>query len=90
MDNVVDLFKNKYKPKFNIQYIEDDGVIIGVTCPEWPFRIQRKDDKIALVCMATDEPFGVIDAVAFNTLVACWLLVDDPPLVDQMTSHDKE
>lgn len=84
MSNVIEL-----KPEekgFDVEYIlDEDKKVIGVTHPKWPFRIMRnqKDkNKCAFVCEETDEPFGVLDRDMFNTLLMCWLLIDDPELID--------
>jgi hypothetical protein len=70
--------------KFDVEYgFGDDGKIVAVTHPQWPFRIMRNGERIALVCEDGDEPFGELDADVFNTIVMCWLLVDDPELITQ-------
>lgn len=83
MGNVIKLNNNG---KFKVIYIMDeDKKVIGITHPDWPFRIMRNKDhknQIALVCEETDEPFGVLDAEVFNTLLMSWLLIDDPELFD--------
>ena len=84
MGNVVNLFDKK--EGYEVQYIMEDGKVIGVTHPSWPFRIQRKDDEIALVAEDNDEPFGIIDADMFNTILMCWLLIDAPKLIEESCS----
>jgi hypothetical protein len=79
MSNVVDF---KSADKFQVDYIYDDGKIVGVKHPKWPFRIQRKDDKIALVSECDNEPFGILSADEFNAIIMAWLLIDDPELID--------
>ena len=78
MSNVIPIDKGKYE----VEYIFDDKKIVGVTHPEWPFRIMRNGGRVALVCEQTDEPFGELDRDVFNTLLMCWLLIDDPNLLD--------
>ena len=79
MNNVVPIDKGKY----GIVYIFDDKKkVIGVTHPDWPFRIQRSGEEIAMVCEETDTAFGVLDRNNFNTILACWLLIDDPSIFD--------
>jgi hypothetical protein len=83
-DNVVEFPVNG---KYEIEYIKDaEDNIIGVSHPSWPFTIMRNQKtkrEIAFVCDDTDEPFGVLDADVFNTVLLCWLLIDDPNLIDE-------
>jgi hypothetical protein len=80
MGEVVSLEPDK---KYGCDYIMgEDGKVVAVTHPQWGFRIMRNDDRIALVCEDNDEPFGELDADVFNTILMCWLLVDDPDLID--------
>lgn len=74
--------------KYAITYIYDDNYenIIGVTHPDWPFRIHRVDGEIAIVDESTDEPFGILDADVFNTILACWLIIDAPHLITGQSS----
>lgn len=73
--------------KFNVNYVLDDNKnIIGVSHPDWGFTITRNQDsktETAIVCNDTDEPFGVLDSDVFNTILMCWLLIDDPRLIDE-------
>ncbi len=72
--------------KFNVDYIVNaDKKVIGVSHPDWPFTIMRNQDtnmETAIVCNNTDEPFGKLDSDVFNTVLLCWLLIDDPKLID--------
>ncbi|MCP4987554.1 MAG: hypothetical protein GY928_16305 [Colwellia sp.] len=72
--------------KFNVDYIVNaDKKVIGVSHPDWPFTIMRSQDtnmETAIVCNNTDEPFGKLDSDVFNTVLLCWLLIDDPKLID--------
>ncbi len=79
MENVIELFRNK---PYEVEYIKEKGKIVGVSHPQWPFRIMRRDNIIALVCEKTDEPFGELDRDVFNTVIMCWLLIDDPKIID--------
>jgi hypothetical protein len=80
MGDVVDFMP---KGKYEVEYIKDGEKIVGVTHPKWPFRIMRNGNDVAMVCEETDEPFGILDGDVFNTLMICWLLIDDPSLIDQ-------
>lgn len=71
------------REEHEIHYVMEGDRIVGVTTPDWPFRIQRKDGKIAIVCQETDEAFGAVDADRFNVLLVAWLLADDPAIIDQ-------
>jgi len=87
MGNVTELFKENAVSedgKFKCDYIFDGDKVVGVKHPDWNFRIQRNllRNEIALVSEGNDEPFGIIDADVFNTILMCWLLVDDPKMVD--------
>jgi len=85
MSNVVDIDSGG---RYEVGYIFDEGdKVVGVTHPDWPFRIMRVDDRIALVCEDNDEPFGELDADIFNTILMCWLLVDDPKLIDEAAQN---
>lgn len=72
--------------KFNVDYIVDkDKKVVGVSHPDWPFTIMRNQQskmETAIVCNNTDEPFGILDSDVFNTILMCWLLIDDPKLID--------
>ena len=84
MNNVVDLFQ---AAKVGFQYLlDDDGAVYAVTHTEWPYRIHRNGDDMAIVCKDTNEPFGILQRDMFNTLLACWLKVDDPKLLDDMAN----
>lgn len=83
--NLIPLFKSKSRFSFDY-YFGEDGKVVGVSCQDWPFRIMRNGSKIALVCEDTDEPFGELDAEVFNTLLACWLMIDD---IDTLRSAAK-
>lgn len=86
IEPVVMLQDSMKQGKFNVDYILDkDKRVVGVSHPDWPFTIMRnKDNKMetAIVCNNTDEPFGVLDSDVFNTILMCWLLIDDPRLID--------
>ena len=87
MGNVVEL--RPEDGKYEVEYVFDENdKIVAVTHPEWPFRIMRNKDKIAMVCEDTDEPFGEMDSDVFNTLLICWLLIDDPKLIDSASSYE--
>ena len=73
-DNIVEF---PAKGKFEVEYVMNGPKVIGMTHPLWPFRIQRKNDKIALVSEDDDQPFGELDADVFNTILTCWLMIDD-------------
>ena len=73
-DNIVEF---PVKGKFEVEYVMEDDKVIGITHPLWPFRIQRKNDKIALVSEDDDQPFGELDSEVFNTILTCWLMIDD-------------
>jgi hypothetical protein len=70
--------------KYEVEYIFDGDKVVAITHPMWPFRIMRKDGAVALVCEDTDEPFGELDRDVFNTLLVCWLLIDDPSIIDSI------
>lgn len=65
------------KGTFDVEYVMVGQKVIGMTHPLWPFRIQRKGDKIAFVSEDDDQPFGELNAEVFNTIICCWLMVDD-------------
>ena len=79
MGEVISIEKQKYE----MEYISEDGQVVGIRHPKWPFRIMRKDNEAAFVCEETDEPFGILDRDVFNTILMCWLLVDDPESIDR-------
>lgn len=85
MTNVIQINKPERDAKYKVQYVTEDGRIVAITHPDWPFRIMRRNDRIAMVCEDTDEPFGEIDADVFNTILACWLLIDDPKLIEGLS-----
>ena len=66
------------KGKFDMDYIFDDNdKVVGITREDWGFRIQRNGDRIAFVSDVDDQPFGELDAEVFNTVIGCWLMIDD-------------
>jgi hypothetical protein len=69
-----------------IYEFDDDGNVDGITHTEWPFSIAKSIDgtRIALVCKETSETFGEIERSWFNTTLLCWLLIDDPKMVDEV------
>ena len=79
MDNIVELFN---KNKFEVEYVYSGDKITGVTHPEWPFTIVKNGLQRALVCKETNKPFGKMMKDDFNTILMCWLLIDDPELID--------
>lgn len=83
-----DLVSLIQKQKYEVDYILEDGKVIGITHPKWPFRIMRKDGETAFVCEDTDEPFGILNRDIFNTILMCWLLIDDPELVDGSSKEE--
>lgn len=87
MSNVIDMNQGK----FNVDYIVDkSNKVIGVSHPDWPFTIMRNQHnkaETAIVCNSTDEPFGVLDSDIFNTVIMCWLLIDDPDLMDKASNQ---
>jgi hypothetical protein len=85
MDNVTNLFKGK--KGFEVEYIYSGDVITGVTHTEWPYVITKNGAQRALVCKETGEPFGKLIKDDFNTLLMCWLLIDDPQLIDQAKAN---
>lgn len=84
MGEVIDLNKNKESGKYEIDYYKDEGgQVFAISSPDWPFRIQRNGDEIAFVADDNDEPFGILDRDVFNTVLACWLIVDAPHILGQ-------
>ena len=79
MSNIVQI---STKEKYKVEYVFDGDRVVAVTHPEWPFRIMRENNKIALVCEDTNEPFGELDRDTFNGVIAAWLLIDDPSWFD--------
>jgi hypothetical protein len=75
MTNVIDFPK---KGEFEIMYtVDEEDNVIGVSREDWDFRIQRCNDRIAFVSKSDNQPFGELDAEVFNTILGCWLLIDD-------------
>lgn len=72
------------KDNFDVEYIMDGDEIVAVSHPLWPFRIQRSGNVAAFVD-DNDEPFGQLGADFFNTVLMCWLMIDDPKLLDDAT-----
>lgn len=73
-----DIVQFPVKGKFDIVYVTDeDDEIVGITRDDWGFRIQRNGSQIAFVSEADDQPFGELDAKVFNTILGCWLMIDD-------------
>jgi hypothetical protein len=89
MSNVINIkkIKDMGQGRFNVDYVfNSEKKCIGVTHPDWPFTImrnQKNKSETAIVCNATDEPFGVIDSDVFNTVLMCWILIDDPKLIEE-------
>ena len=83
MSNIINLEdRKKQEGKYEVTYIMDENDrVVGVTHPKWPFRIQRQDNEIALVSECDDEPFGILDREVFNTILICWLLIDQPDAI---------
>ena len=87
LERVVMLQNYMDQGRFNVDYILNaDKKAIGVSHPDWSFTIMRNQDanmETAIVCNNTDEPFGKLDSDVFNTILMCWLLIDDPKLIDK-------
>ena len=87
LEHVVMLQDYMEQGKFNVDYVLNaDKKVIGVSHPDWPFTIMRNQDtnmETAIVCNNTNEPFGKLDSDVFNTVLMCWLLIDDPKLIDE-------
>ena len=93
MSNVTNLFNSESEDgKFKCDYIFSKDKVVGVKHPDWNFRIQRSfaNNEIALVSEDDDTPFGVLDADVFNSILMCWLLIDDPKMVDETAQASKE
>tara|TARA_R110002096_G_scaffold294349_1_gene488682 strand:- start:297 stop:554 length:258 start_codon:yes stop_codon:yes gene_type:complete len=84
MNNVTDI----KKAEGDIEYIFDEGVVIGVRHSSWKFRIMRNGGKVAFVCDETEQPFGELDGKGFNSTLLAWLLIDEPSIADKLA--DKE
>ena len=88
MSNVIELKPND--DGFTVDYVfGDDGRVSAVGHPEWPFKIVRNEGEIAFVS-EDGEPFGILDADKFNTVLMCWLLVDSPDLIDEAQLNGTE
>ena len=87
MDNITNLFNKK--EGFEVEYIYSGDVITGITHPDWPYCIVRNGAQRALVCKETNEVFGKLMKDDFNTILMCWLLIDDPDLIDAAAKDDK-
>ena len=73
-----DIVQLPVKGKFDIVYVTDENdKVIGITRDDWGFRIQRNGDRIAFVSEVDDQPFGELDSEVFNTILGCWLMIDD-------------
>ena len=89
MSNVVSMGAANKKDELDVTYVMDDkDRVIGVGHQGWPFTIMRKDDEIALVCNETEEPFGICSREQFNTILMCWLLIDQPELIAEDAFDD--
>ncbi len=74
------------------QVIADkDKKVIGIKHSDWGFRIQRNGDRIAFVSEPDNQPFGELDAEVFNTILGCWLMVDDVKTLKECSKglHDE-
>ena len=80
--------------KFKVDYIFNaDKKVIGISHPDWSFTIMRNQEnktETAIVCNNTDEPFGILDSDVFNVILMCWLLIDDPKLIDDAVKDELE
>ena len=86
MTDVIDLFKRK--KGFEVEYILNGDVVTGVTHPDWPFAIVKNGIQRAIVCKETNEPFGKLKKDDFNALLMCWLLIDDPDLIEKAVNNE--
>jgi len=76
--------------EYNFEYyMNGNKKVYAISHLDWPFRIHRNGDNIAFVHQETDEPFGVLNASVFNTLLFCWLLVDDPKLMEDFLNKEE-
>lgn len=74
----------KQPERYEIDYlVDDDGKIFGVSHPKWVYDIVKKDNQVAFVDKETGEPFGILDRDQFNAVLMCWLLIDDPKMIDE-------
>lgn len=79
------------KGSFDVDYtINDEGKITAVSCKDWPFVICRDNEETetGLVCKETGEPFGILESNQFNTVLMCWMLIDDPGLIKLAASNE--
>ncbi len=92
MSDLIELSDHMNQGKFAVDYVFDEkGAVVGVTHPDWPFTIMRdkySKTETAIVCSNTNEPFGALDSDVFNTVLMCWLLIDDPKLIDEASKDD--
>ena len=85
MNNVIEI-----KKKGEIEYIFDQGVVIGVRHSSWKFRIMRSGGKVAFVCDESEQPFGELDGDVFNSTLIAWLLIDEPGMADKLADDERE
>lgn len=98
MSDVTPITANKTvaieEDKFKVDYgFDSEGNFASVSHPSWPFSIVRNQEtgnETAFVCSDTGEPFGVLDSDAFNTVLMCWLLIDDPKLIDAAAAGSRQ
>jgi hypothetical protein len=90
MSNVVEHDFSEGVDDCGIQYvIDEDRNPVGVTHKDWSFSISRSDDGKEIALVSDDgEAFGVLGAEQFNHALLCWLLIDDPELVDSATEYE--
>tara|TARA_R110000851_G_scaffold273794_1_gene426430 strand:+ start:527 stop:829 length:303 start_codon:yes stop_codon:yes gene_type:complete len=86
VDNIIDLFEGSDYHK--VEYIFNGDVITGITHSSWPFAIIKNGNQRAFVCKETNEPFGKLMKDDFNTILMCWLLIDDSELIKKATNHE--
>ena len=84
MSNVISIKKEKG----DIEYIFDQGVVIGVRHSSWKFRIMRNGGKVAFVCDESDQPFGELDGDVFNSTLIAWLLIDEDGFADKLADDE--
>lgn len=92
MGEVIQLSRQK-KNKFEVEYLLDENKKpYGVTHPLWGFEILRDDSgtKTAMVMKDCGHALGELESKQFNTVLMCWLIIDQPELVPDLGARNKE
>ena len=83
----------KETEKYQVDYqLDENKKVVGVTHPDWNFSISRNSNGTHTAFAMNDDTqaFGELESKQFNTVLFCWILIDQPELVPDLGTRNKE